>query len=65
MYEIDYGKSISNNATVIKYEIKMRGDRVYDLYLDGKHVVSRGSREGVIEELKNLMFGNCITDNCK
>ena len=51
-------KKISNNTTVHSYEIKLRGDRVYDLYLDGKHVVSRGSHEGVITELKTIMEEN-------
>ena len=51
-------KKISNNTTVHSYEIKLRGDRVYDLYLDGKHIASRGSHEGIITELKTIMEEN-------
>jgi hypothetical protein len=48
-------KKISNNTTVHSYEIKLRGDRVFDLYIDGKWVLSRGSHENILEELKKIM----------
>jgi hypothetical protein len=51
-------KKISNNTTVHSYEIKLRGDRIYDLYFDGKHIVSRGSYKGVLEELTTIMEEN-------
>ena len=44
-----------NNKTIHNFTIKRRGDHVYDIYVDKKHVVSRGSVDGVIEELKVLM----------
>ena len=43
------------NKTVHNFTIKLREDRVYDLYLDGKWIVSRGSYENIIEELKGIM----------
>lgn len=46
------------NQTVHNFTIKLREDRVYDLYLDGKWIVSRGSHESILEELKNLMTEN-------
>ena len=46
------------NKTVHEFKIKLREDRVYDLYLDKKLIISRGSFEGIIEELKVLMEEN-------
>ena len=56
MYTIDCNAmNVSSNATVMSYEIKWRGDRVYDLYLNGKHIASKGSVENVLAELRLLM----------
>ena len=44
-----------NNKTMHSFVVKRRGDNVYDIYVDKKHVVSRGSVDGVLEELKTLM----------
>jgi hypothetical protein len=46
------------NKTVHNYTIKLREDRVFDLYLDGKWIASRGSYENIIEELKIIMTEN-------
>lgn len=46
------------NKTVHNFTIKLREDRVYDLYLDGKWIVSRGSYEHILEELKTIMTEN-------
>lgn len=43
------------NKTVHNFTIKLREDRVYDLYIDGKWVLSRGNHENVLEELKTIM----------
>lgn len=43
------------NKTVKKFMIKLREDRVYDLYIDGKWVLSRGSHENILDELKTIM----------
>lgn len=47
-----------NNATKFEWKIKLRFDNVYDLYLDGKWIVSRGSYENILEELKVIMEEN-------
>ena len=47
-----------NNATKFEWKIKLRCDNVYDLYLDDRWIVSRGSYEGILEELKTLMEEN-------
>jgi hypothetical protein len=43
-----------NNETVKKFNImiKLRGDHVYDLYIDGKWITSRGSLDGILDEVK-------------
>jgi hypothetical protein len=43
------------NKTVHNFTIKLREDRVYDLYIDGKWVLSRGSHENILDELKTIM----------
>lgn len=40
-----------NNKTKRSYLIKLRNDGVYDLYVDKKWVVSRGSYQNILEEL--------------
>lgn len=51
-----------NNRTVHNFTIKRREDRIYDIYVDKKHVISRGSIDGVIEELKTLMEENATNE---
>ena len=46
------------NKTVHEFKIKLREDRVFDLYLDKKLIISRGSLDGIMEELKVLMEEN-------
>ena len=43
------------NKTVKKAMLKLREDRVWDLYIDDQWVLSRGSHENIIEELKKIM----------
>ena len=43
------------NKTVKKFVIKLREDHVYDLYIDDRWVLSRGSHESILEELKKIM----------
>ena len=47
-----------NNKTIHSFTIKRRGDNIYDIYMDKKHIVSRGSIEGALSELKTLMEEN-------
>ena len=51
------GDQKMNNETIHEYKIKLRGDGVYDLYIDKVWVVSRGSYENILEELRKLMIG--------
>ena len=46
-----------NNATVkeFNFKIKLREDNVYDLYVDGNHIASRGSYLGIVEEVNRVM----------
>ena len=43
------------NKTVKRFVIKLREDRVYDLYIDGQWVLSKGSHEHILDELKKIM----------
>ena len=42
-----------NNSTIFRCDltIKLRGDHVYDLYINGKWVASRGSYENILKEM--------------
>ena len=46
-----------NNKTVKKLNItiKLRGDNVYDLYVDGSWVSSHGNCEKVLEDIGELV----------
>lgn len=46
-----------NNKTMKRFDItiKLRGDNVYDLYIDGEWVASRGSHDGILDEAKKAM----------
>ena len=46
-----------NNETIKKFSIviKLRGDNVYDLYMDGKWIASRGSCDNIVDEAKNAI----------
>jgi hypothetical protein len=41
-----------NNKTIFEAKIKQRGDGVYDLYINGEWVVSRGHYENILDELR-------------
>lgn len=45
------------NETVKRFDItiKLRGDNVYDLYMDGKWVASRGGHEGILDEARAVI----------
>lgn len=46
-----------NNETIKKFNIiiKLRGDNVYDLYVDGEWVTSRGSCEKILEDVNKVV----------
>lgn len=41
-----------SNKTVFEAKIKQRGDGVYDLYINGQWVVSRGHYENILDEIR-------------
>jgi hypothetical protein len=43
------------NKTVHNFTIKLREDRVYDLYLNGKWIASRGHYENILDEVRSLI----------
>lgn len=53
-----------NNKTIKKFDftIKLRGDNVYDLYVDGEWTASRGSYNGIVDEVKKAMKKSLIGD---
>lgn len=44
-----------NNETIKKFDItiKLRGDNVYDLYIDGKWIASRGNSDNILDEVRS------------
>lgn len=46
-----------NNETIHEFMIKLRGDNVYDLYVDGAWVDCRGYHERIVEVLSEVMKG--------
>ena len=44
-----------NNETIKKFNvvIKLRGDNVYDLYIDNEWIASHGSCENILDEVRN------------
>lgn len=53
-----------NNETIKRFDItiKLRGDNVYDLYIDGKWIASRGSYENILDEVKIEIRKSLIDD---
>ena len=57
-------KTYTNNETVKKFDItiKLRGDNVYDLYMNNEWIASRGSCDNILDEVKNeikkSLYGN-------
>ena len=41
-----------NNKTIFEAKIKRCGDGVYDLYINGEWMVSRGHYENILDELR-------------
>ena len=44
-----------NNKTIHEFTIKLRGDNVYDLYVDDQWVASRGHYENILDEVRNAL----------
>ena len=48
---------MTNNETLRKFEIiiKLRGDNVYDLYVDGGWISSHGNSDKVLEDVESIV----------
>jgi hypothetical protein len=46
---------MTNNETIHEYTIKLKGDGVYDVYVDGVHMCSKGSYQSSLKELEVIM----------
>ena len=44
-----------NNATKHNYLIKLRNDNVFDIYVDGNFIISKGSIASTVKELEVIM----------
>lgn len=53
-----------NNETMKRFDItiKLRGDNVYDLYLDGKWIASRGSCDNILDEARNAIRDSLLSE---
>ena len=47
--------AIMNNETILDIRIKQRGDKIYDLYLNGTWQASRGCYENILDEVRNII----------
>ena len=56
-----------NNDTIKKFDItiKLRGDNVYDLYIDGEWVASRGSCESILEDVKSAVKKSLLAEQVR
>lgn len=44
-----------NNETKHNYLIKLRNDNVFDIYVDGNFIISKGSIASAVKELEVIM----------
>jgi hypothetical protein len=44
-----------SNKTVFEAKIKQREDGVYDLYINGEWIVSRGHYENILDEVRKTV----------
>lgn len=44
-----------NNKTIFEAKVKQRGDGVYDLYINGEWVISRGYYENILDEIRKAI----------
>jgi hypothetical protein len=45
-----------NNETKHNYLVKLREDGVYDIYVDGNFIISKGSITSAVKELEVIMM---------
>lgn len=53
-----------NNETIKRFDIiiKLRGDNVYDLYLDGEWIASRGSCDNILDEARSAIKDSFLSE---
>ena len=53
-----------NNKTIKKANlvVKLRGDNVYDLYLNDTWIASRGSCENILDEVRNVVKESLLAE---
>ena len=53
-----------NNKTIKRFDItiKLRGDNVYDLYINDEWVASRGSYKSILDEAKKIIEQELIKE---
>lgn len=53
-----------NNKTIKRFDItiKLRGDNVYDLYFNDEWVSSRGSYNGILDDVKKVIENSYINE---
>ena len=56
-----------NNKTMCKFTIKLRGDNVYDLYVNDNWVASRGCYLNILDEVRKYIEAegkNALCQKC-
>ena len=53
-----------NNKTIKRFDItiKLRGDNVYDLYINDEWIASRGSYDHILDEAKKVIESSYINE---
>lgn len=53
-----------NNETIKRFDItiKLRGDNVYDLYMNGSWIASRGSCDNILDEARSAIRKSLLED---
>lgn len=53
-----------NNETVKNFDIKikLRGDNIYDLYINSEWVASRGSCDNILDEVKQVIKAELLAN---
>ena len=44
-----------NNKTIFEAKVKQRGDGIYDLYINGEWIASRGHYENILDEIRKAI----------
>lgn len=53
-----------NNKTIERFDItiKLRGDNVYDLYINNEWITSRGSYNSILDDAKKVIENSYINE---